>query len=105
MKLLSASYFRFLSNAIKNTKAADSILYDLQKRDDLITRNHLMIDELYEIIKKAATEGKMKAEIPPSHPFWGNRDVHHVFRDKGFQVQYDTNSIDWWWDTKENQLR
>jgi len=31
--------------------------------------------------------------------------MHHIFREKGFQVHYDTNSIDWWWETKENLLR
>lgn len=105
MKLLSASYFRFLSHAVKHTKAAESILYDLQVRDDLLTKHYVMIDELYEMIKGAAKDGKVKVEIPSSHPFWLHRDVHHIFREKGFQVHYDTNSIDWWWDSKENQLR
>lgn len=105
MKLLNASYFRYLSHAVKHTKAAESILQDLKQRDDLLTKHQPMIDQLYEMIKEAAAEGKVKVEIPYSHPFWTQRDMHHIFRDKGFQVHYETNSIDWWWDTKENQLR
>ena len=64
-----------------------------------------MIDELYGKIVEAAKEGKVKVEIPYTHAFWTSREVHHIFREKGFQVHYETNSIDWWWDTKENQLQ
>ncbi len=105
MKLLNASYFRYLSHAVKHTRAAESILYDLNQRDVLLTKHQPMIDELYELIKGAAAEGNVKVEIPYSHPFWIHRDIHHIFREKGFQVRYDTNSIDWWWDTKEHELR
>lgn len=105
MKLLSASYFRFLSHAVRHNKAAESILIDLKHRDDLLTKHQPMIDELYDKIVDAAKQGKVKVEIPYAHPFWMQRDVHHIFREKGFQVHYDTNSIDWWWDTKENELK
>ncbi len=105
MKLLNASYFRFLSHAVKHSQAAESILKDLKHRDDLLTKHQPMIDELYQKIVESAKEGKVKVEIPYSHPFWTSREVHHIFREKGFQVHYETNSIDWWWDTKENQLQ
>lgn len=105
MKLLNASYFRFLSHAVKHNKAADSILQDLKHRDDLLTKHQGMIDEIYHKIVEAAREGNVKVTIPYSHDFWTQRDVHHIFREKGFQVHYETNSIDWWWDTKENELR
>ncbi len=105
MKLLNASYFRFLSHAVKHSQAAESILKDLKHRDDLLTKHQPMIDELYQKIVDAAKEGKVKVEIPYSHPFWTTREMHHIFREKGFQVHYETNSIDWWWDTKENQLQ
>ncbi len=104
MKLLNASYFRFLSHAVKHSQAAESILRDLKNRDDLLTKHQPMIDELYQKIVEAAKEGKVKVEIPYSHSFWTSREVHHIFREKGFQVHYETNSIDWWWDTKENTL-
>lgn len=105
MKLLNASYFRFLSHAVKHSQAAESILKDLKHRDDLLTKHQPMIDELYQKIVDSAKEGKVKVEIPYSHPFWTSREVHHIFREKGFQVHYETNSIDWWWDTKENTLQ
>ena len=105
MRLLNASYFRFLSHAVRSNKAADCILYDLRQRDELITKHEALLNEMYEKIVDAAKEGKVRLEIPYSHSFWLHRDVHHIFREKGFQVHYDTNSIDWWWDSKENQLQ
>ena len=88
MKLLNASYFRFLSHAVKHTKAAESIIRDLKHRDELLTKHQPMIDELYEKIVEAAKEGKVKVEVPYTHPFWTSREVHHIFREKGFQVHY-----------------
>jgi len=105
MKLLNASYFRFLSHAVKHTKAAESIIRDLKYRDDILTKHQPLIDEMYEMIKSAASDGKVRVVIHGNHPFWTTREVHHIFREKGFQVHYETNSIDWWWDTKENELQ
>ena len=105
MKLLNASYFRFLSHSVKHKKIADNILYDLSYHDESILRNEAILNELYEKIKEAATGGKVNLEIPSSHPCWAQREVHAIFREKGFQVHYDTNSIHWCWDTKENELK
>lgn len=105
MKLLDASYLRFLSQTVKHTKSAGWILYDLKVRDDILAKHEQLLDEIYERMKTAASKGKMTVEIPFGHSFWRHKDVHQIFREKGFQVHYDSKSIDWWWDSKENQLR